>query len=1197
MTRATFGRTWWGEQWLGALHKIDHTNRLPRGRRYANNGSVQSLTVKRGAVTAQVKGSRRQPYKVQLRIPSLNEQQTKQLLDTVSGDPALLAGLLNRQLDPAVLESARHAGVPVFPSSWQELQMHCSCPDWAVPCKHLAATIYLLSREIDADPFLVFRLRGVDLLAALHERGHAITGTEAEGTPPSLAAALSAITAAPQDAAAPDPERLTKLDYSRLAERIDAIPDALPEEPPIGGLNSYRKLWRTQLRRVAREAQRTLARITQSETTAEETGTATKAKQPADTSAGEAAEVLPNDLALGPQDRPTLLVDNNAEVSIADYAWATELVELIELLEPIDADQVADLQPEVAALHAAYRTALHLTASGAAVPWVLSIDHGATSVLWMPASLDPQVNTLLDALTAGTPEHTLRLGDANLDQEIDRHTRVRLLCGLLIDHWIREWCELPSSAAADPVAELLFGGGCARLTKPGQVGTAASLHNWLRRLRLAESAQTIILRLEEPHTEHFELSIEVVDDPSGVGEAAHRPLAEALAESGPEHANLLRTMAMLVDAYAPLREYLRNNSRTPLELSLEQLPDLIFEVFPTLQLLGVRTLLPRSLERLGRPPRASMQVTAESSAADGHLDTNDLFNFDWQAAVGDAVIDPETFENLVEGATGLVRFRGQYVYLDPQEIERLRKHLTKPPQVDGAELTRIALTGEYQGTPVKLDESARERVAALHNDIERPPPSTLQAELRPYQQRGFQWLYGNVRAGLGCVIADDMGLGKTVQTLALLAQLQEDGELAESSALIVVPTSLLSNWMREIEQFAPQLEATVYHGGQRALPTGHERAEIVLTTYGVVRTDTARLRRLPWRVVVVDEAQNLKNPKAAQTKAVKSIPGGARVAMSGTPVENRLAEYWSLMDFCNPGYLGKLKRFTQEYITPIQTHGDQTAAARFRRVTAPFLLRRLKTDRSIITDLPEKIEQDQYCHLTAEQSAIYESVVREGLEVIHGSSDTFQRQGLVLQMILALKQICNHPRQYLKEGDTSAAASGKMQRLLELLEPIHRNHEKAIVFTQFRAAGELLQQSIAAATGRQPAFLHGGLSRRQRDDIVQRFATDRTERVLVLSLKAAGTGLNLTAASHVIHFDLWWNPAVEAQATDRAYRIGQSRTVQVHRMLTQGTFEERINDMIQSKRALTEMTVESGEQWIGNLDDTELSQVFSLRNN
>jgi SNF2 family DNA or RNA helicase len=327
---------------------------------------------------------------------------------------------------------------------------------------------------------------------------------------------------------------------------------------------------------------------------------------------------------------------------------------------------------------------------------------------------------------------------------------------------------------------------------------------------------------------------------------------------------------------------------------------------------------------------------------------------------------------------------------------------------------------------------------------------------------------------------------------------------------------------------------------------------------------------------------------------VKTIPAATFIAMSGTPVENRLSEYWSIMDFANRGYLGNLTQFVREYARPIQTERNQHIADRFKRVTAPFLMRRLKTDKTIISDLPDKIVQDQYCTLSSAQTALYESVVQEGLRTISGESDTFKRQGLVLQMILALKQICNHPAHYLKQGKADASLSGKVERFLELVDDIYASHEKVLVFSQFREMAELLGLWLKERYSHAPLFLHGGLTRTKRDAMVESFQNDRTERVFLLSLKAGGTGLNLTAASNVIHFDLWWNPAVEAQATDRAYRIGQHKNVQVHRMITRATFEERINDMIQAKKELAEMAVGTGETWIGNLSGEELKDLFTL---
>mgnify|MGYP002734272095 FL=1 len=374
--------------------------------------------------------------------------------------------------------------------------------------------------------------------------------------------------------------------------------------------------------------------------------------------------------------------------------------------------------------------------------------------------------------------------------------------------------------------------------------------------------------------------------------------------------------------------------------------------------------------------------------------------------------------------------------------------------------------------------------------------------------------------------------------------------------------------------------------------------DILLTSYGLVRSDVDLLKKRKWRVVVIDEAQNIKNNDTAQSKAVRSLKADVHIAMSGTPVENRLTEYWSIMDFANKGYLGTIKSFKEEYVNPIQDYGDVACADRFRRITSPMMMRRLKTDKTIINDLPDKIEQDEFAMLTPQQAALYKKVLEESMKVIEGFDESdnkqlFERQGIILQMMLALKQVCNHPTQYLKDGKFVPSLSGKTEMLLDLIDSIVESGEKVLVFTQFKEMGDMLQRFIEERIGVQPMFLHGGCSIKQRKEMVDRFQQNkRSDRVFILSLKAAGTGLNLTAATHVVHYDLWWNPAVEAQATDRAYRIGQKKKVVVHRFITQNTFEERINDMINNKRTLAEMTVSTGENWIGKLSNKELKEIF-----
>ena len=429
--------------------------------------------------------------------------------------------------------------------------------------------------------------------------------------------------------------------------------------------------------------------------------------------------------------------------------------------------------------------------------------------------------------------------------------------------------------------------------------------------------------------------------------------------------------------------------------------------------------------------------------------------------------------------------------------------------------------------------------------------------------------------------------------LTLLARLKEDGKLTHH-ALIICPTTLATNWERECKRFAPSLTTSIYHGSERAFD--FEGSDIVITTYGIARREAKEFAAHAWSIVIVDEAQNLKNHETAQTKAVKSIPAPMKVALSGTPVENRLSELWSLFDWLNKGYLHGITRFRDDFAKPIEKERNADTIERLRRITAPFILRRLKSDKSIIADLPDKIITNQYASLTKEQAALYETTVQRALKALEGNTeaDVIERSGMIFSMITALKQICNHPANYTKKGNPKSKDSGKAARLLELLDSIQEADEKALIFTQYTEMGTLMQEMIAEEMNAETLFFHGGITRKKRDAFVEQFQTDAATRFMIVSLKAGGTGLNLTAATNVIHYDLWWNPAVENQATDRAYRIGQTRNVQVHRFITQSTFEEKIDAMIQAKQELANLTVGTGERWITELSNKELRDIFTL---
>jgi SNF2 family DNA or RNA helicase len=496
-----------------------------------------------------------------------------------------------------------------------------------------------------------------------------------------------------------------------------------------------------------------------------------------------------------------------------------------------------------------------------------------------------------------------------------------------------------------------------------------------------------------------------------------------------------------------------------------------------------------------------------------------------------------------------------------------------------------------------MTPEVKELIRELTDFREIALPAKIQATLRPYQQRGYSWIYRNSRIGFGSVLADDMGLGKTLQVITTLQKFKEEGYLEKEKALIVAPTGLLTNWQAEVQKFTPTLRMEIYHGTNRDLKKLPEH-DVLITSYGVARSDADLLRKAKWHTMVIDEAQNIKNQETKQTKAIKAIKAGNFIALSGTPVENRLSELWSIMDFSNRGFLGTPKEFNDSFAAPIERLNDFETAEKLKKVTAPFLMRRLKTDKTIISDLPDKIEIDSFASLTREQAGLYEKTLEEAMAAIEDVKKTdqkslFVRQGLVLQMILALKQICNHPTQFLKNGIMNASLSGKMDLLFDKLDSITESNEKVLIFTQFTEMGNLLHQFIRERYREEPLYIHGSCSINQRKEMVENFQNNHADKIFILSLKAAGTGLNLTAASHVIHYDLWWNPAVEAQATDRAYRIGQKSNVMVHRFITKNTFEERINDMIQKKKALAEMTVATGENWIGNLSNKELREIFS----
>lgn len=561
----------------------------------------------------------------------------------------------------------------------------------------------------------------------------------------------------------------------------------------------------------------------------------------------------------------------------------------------------------------------------------------------------------------------------------------------------------------------------------------------------------------------------------------------------------------------------------------------------------------------------------------------------WEVVFGDVVVDGTDFAALLEQKQPILQFRGQWVVLDPKELARLPQNLHAETKMPAPEGLRAVLVGDHEGAQVVPGP----RLKGILDTLKEPPevavPAGFRGTLRPYQMRGLAWLTAMGRLGLGCCLADDMGLGKTVQ---LIAHLLARGRGRPS--LVVCPTSVIGNWAREIARFAPTLRVGRYHGFDRD-DSVIDKSDVILTTYGVLVRDSALFEFTKWGVVALDEAQAIKNPTSRRAQSVRKLTVAHRIALTGTPVENRLDELWALMSFLVPGLLGSRQRFQRDFAVPVERFGDDAVARRLRATVAPFLLRRLKNDPTIVPDLPDKIERRDYVPLTREQADLYQETVDDYMQRIRGSTD-IARRGLVLAMLTKLKQVCNHPSQLLGEkGGTLDGRSGKLARLEELVETLLDSDQRALIFTQYKEMGSLLARHLRDTFDVEVAFYHGGTPTRQRESMVKAFQEDPNgPRLLIVSLKAGGTGLNLTAATQVIHYDRWWNPAVEDQATDRAYRIGQRKNVLVHKLITQETLEERIDAMMEEKRALAGSVVGAGEHWITEFDDDSLARLVAL---
>ena len=873
--------------------------------------------------------------------------------------------------------------------------------------------------------------------------------------------------------------------------------------------------------------------------------------------------------------------------------------------------------------------ALHLAASLVArqqyLPGVAETESGFVA-RWEPILAGEDL-AVVAALAAGMPAVARAVGEANNPPGTPAAVVLESFLTLAVDSLVRPPAQPGgirrkfASAHDQWLYSLRTAHGRLDGDAPKLVRLADEVRRWRKSLALSLAAPyRLVFRLEEPAEDgsswQVRYLLQPADDPSLLVPAGEvwkaRGQRAALLQRGATRPQdfLLAGLGTAASLSPAIEASLHAAHPEAFALDTNGAFGFLADTAPLLEGMGYGVQLPAWWTRRGAKlrlaARAKMAGTTRASAKGSGISLDDMVQFQWTVAVGDEELTIEELQALAEMKSPLVKFRGQWVEINCEDL-RHALHLLADPhsETSGRELARMALgAGTAPGGLPIAGVQARGALGKLLAQLEGrsalaplPVPDGLQGTLRPYQERGYSWLAFLRRWGLGACLADDMGLGKTVQARALLQRDREEG--VTRPVLLVCPTSVVNNWRKEAERFTPELSVLIHHGTGRAKQEAFieeaGRHALVVSSYALLHRDLAAFQQVPWAGVILDEAQFIKNPQTKTAKAARALTADYRLALTGTPVENHVGELWSLMEFLNPGLLGNAKAFHEDFFLPIQLARDPEATARLQRLTGPFVLRRLKTDRSIIADLPDKLEMPVYCPLTKEQASLYLAVVKEAekeLEEVEG----IQRKGMILATLTRLKQVCNHPAHFLGDGSALAGRSGKLERLTEMLEDILAAHEHTLIFTQFTEMGEMLQRHLQETFGREVLFLHGGVPRARRDQMVERFQQDdQAPPIFLLSLKAGGTGLNLTRANHVFHFDRWWNPAVENQATDRAFRIGQTKNVQVHKFICAGTLEEKISDMIERKREIAAQVVGAGEGWLTELSTAELKDLFALR--
>ncbi|MHA1298205.1 MAG: DEAD/DEAH box helicase [Candidatus Helarchaeota archaeon] len=907
-----------------------------------------------------------------------------------------------------------------------------------------------------------------------------------------------------------------------------------------------------------------------------------------------------------------------------------------------------------------YKFALKLLAKQKVIPKVREIERKKSTLLTLPTWEVLLNNTadvdIFNTLQSNMPvvcrvlSHQLFSGRF---QPVRSDTLLRIFLNSVVDDHIKTWLEsnggkstryMTENANGDLILQWLSGlgqyNGLMKLTFQEYTNLKEILDQWTAPIeKTIEKSNFRTCFCLEPPDDKYEISltkfisknegtwslqyfIQAVDDPSLLIAADHvwSSMGEKI-----EYLNkrfdfpqerLLIDLKKASEIFKPLRKTLLLACPTHCELSLKEVTSFVTEYSLLLQEMGYGILIPILEEGKIKNEKVSLRLQLKDTnsvnvkGAQNFFGLKSIVEFDWKVYIGDQVLSEKELEQLISLKIPIVRYKGRWIELNHKHLSHLHK-MIKDKKNRGEVTLNDVLRLDFgfdkviKDLPIDIDYKNNWLKQLLQKDGKKEllktlaTPNTFVGELRPYQVVGFSWLHFMAQLGLGACLADDMGLGKTIQYIAFLL-FEKEARNINGPSLLICPTTILTNWCHEITRFAPSIKYLIYHDSpknRQKMVKKIKDYDLILTTYAILQKDLKQLQKIKWAGIVLDEAQNIKNPRTKKSIAIKKLQAGYRIVLTGTPIENHLSELWSIFDFLNPKYFGGFKSFKKQFIIPIERYQHKEAIERLNNMVRPFVLRRIKSDKSIIKDLPEKVENKVYCGLSREQITLYSSVLTDMMLQI-SNSDGIKRKGLILSILNKLKQICNHPAQFLSDDNFQIQRSGKFEMLITLISKIISKNEHVLIFTQYVKMGEILKKYLENVFNETVLFLHGSINRKKREQLIKIFQEGQnTPHIFILSIRAGGLGLNLTRAHHVIHYDRWWNPAVENQATDRAYRIGQEKDVMVYKLISHGTIEEQIDKMIEKKKFLADSIINKGEAWITELSDQQLEELFNLKLN